>query len=111
MQNKSTKINYGKYFDHYSNNPIICLAQDSRGEMSCLTHGMNNQLLADTALKSIRKRGLSDRELEDVKMEIDIMKQLDHPNIVKVFSLMANVSVCAPRAVHTADWRIWGDQG
>ena len=29
VSNKSTGINYGKYFDHSMNNSIICLARDS----------------------------------------------------------------------------------
>ena len=50
------------------------------------------------ALKFITKSGKSENDLKNLRREIDIMKDLEHPNIVKMFDFFETdkdvISVC-----------------
>jgi calcium-dependent protein kinase len=40
------------------------------------------------ALKSIKKKAISSEERKRIISEIDILKSLDHPNIVKLYEII-----------------------
>lgn len=38
-------------------------------------------------MKVIKKQGVSEEEKEQMFKEVSILKQLDHPNIIKIFDM------------------------
>lgn len=41
----------------------------------------------ERAMKVIKKQGVSKEEKEQMFKEVSILKQLDHPNIIKIFDM------------------------
>ncbi|XP_049598268.1 uncharacterized protein [Syngnathus scovelli] len=61
------------------------LAQVGQGSFGRVHKGMKKFTGQVVALKFIPKMGRSNKELQSLKKEIDIMSNLQHPNIVKLF--------------------------
>lgn len=74
------KENTGNIKDYYKISS--CIGRGAFGEVrKCL----NKQSKALRAVKIINKQNLAEYEKEKLMNEIDILKQLDHPNILKLF--------------------------
>ncbi|XP_028323009.1 serine/threonine-protein kinase 36 [Gouania willdenowi] len=56
-----------------------------KGSFGRVYRGRNKHTLQVVALKFIKKRGLSQAELKELKKEINIMTGLQHPNIVQLY--------------------------
>jgi calcium-dependent protein kinase len=58
------------------------IGKGSYGEVKKILHKTTNEL---RAMKIIRKEDMSKESLETLMGEINILKQLDHPHIVKIY--------------------------
>lgn len=48
---------------------------------------VENQNLPERAIKMLLKSGMTDEHVKMLDTEYEIMKQLDHPNVVKIFEM------------------------
>lgn len=60
------------------------LGEGSFGEVSLVTHKSTGVV---RAMKKIKKKAIMKEEEDAMISEVKVMKELDHPNIVKVFEL------------------------
>jgi len=57
-------------------------------DLSVLPEEMQREVLSQVAIKIIDKTQLDPGNLEKVYREVEIMKQLEHPHIVKLYQVM-----------------------
>ena len=60
------------------------LGEGSFGQVKLVIHKRNQ---IERAMKVIKKQGVSEEEKEQMFKEVSILKQLDHPNIIKIFDM------------------------
>ena len=74
--------NDGKFNDKYSMGQM--LGQGAFGEVrKC----QNRQTKTVRAVKIIRKESMTPEEEKSFRYEINILKKLDHPNIIKLYEI------------------------
>ena len=74
--------NEGKFKEKYSLGQL--LGQGAFGEVrKCINR--NTKIIR--AVKLIKKDSMNDEEEQNFKYEINILKMLDHPNIIKLFEI------------------------
>jgi serine/threonine protein kinase len=65
----------------------------SRWKAACV-QGHYYVVLLQVAIKIIDKSQLDSANLQKVYREVDIMKQLDHPHIIKLYQVRKSLSQC-----------------
>lgn len=77
------QIKKGDYNDFYceDTNRVQALGSGMSGSVHQYMHRITK---SPVAIKSVRKRGLHPGLCDDMKQEIQLLAQLDHPNIVKI---------------------------
>ena len=73
------KVRKADYLSHYM--PLTELGSGMSGTVFSV---QNVRSGASYACKSVRKRGLKEVDLENLRGEVALLSQLDHPNIVKI---------------------------
>lgn len=79
------KLQDGKFRDHYSVGPE--LGKGAFGEVRRCVHKISKQV---RAVKIIRKDKLDQAEQKRLFVEIETLKNLDHPNILRVYEVFAD---------------------
>ncbi len=78
-------IGYENFFDYYE--MIDSIGEGSTSEVKL---GKNHKTNEKVAIKIIRKEEISSEGLESVRNEIDILKFINHPNIIRFFDYFEN---------------------
>jgi calcium-dependent protein kinase len=63
-----------------------------KGSFGLVLKGIHRQTKQERAIKVIKKSKLMDSE--KFKSEINIMKKLDHPNIIKLYEVFEDKKYC-----------------
>ena len=79
------KLNYKSILEEYNLNGII--GRGAFGQVWESTHRSSN---SKRAIKQINLNSTSESEIEKLLQEVSILKQLDHPNIIKIFEVYKN---------------------
>ena len=82
------KVQWGDFKDTY----VLDQSKDALGTgMTGSVHEWQHKTTGQrVAIKCVRKRGLPPAHVTDMKKEIELLSQLDHPNIVKILDAFEN---------------------